>query len=395
MFTLAYLFLMLDQFIAHLQKAFDEASFVKLTFSKPQARPDGLANIYVRRILIRQRWVLSFTFRYPKRDEVKNFTLAEALPQIREWAGAGFGTVALLTTESDYFWDNKTQKIRRQAATHKAAPSVSHDQAKQYDIAENAPFLTELGISSQQGKVLGEHRDKFKQINKYVEIMDSFLPIATAPNQPLRVLDMGSGKGYLTFALFAHWQQTRQLNLKMRGIELRPNLVDFCNQTAQKLEWDKNLDFVAADIQQYEHNYPVDILIALHACDIATDIAIAKGIQNRAKVIVVAPCCHKQIRKELKANALWAPILKNGILEERQAELLTDGIRALILEAYGYKTKVFEFISPEHTSKNIMITAVRTNPTQTPNAELMAQVQALKAEFGIYKHALETCLEPA
>jgi hypothetical protein len=176
------------------------------------------------------------------------------------------------------------------------------------------------------------------------------------------------------------------LGVSMTGIELRSNLVEFCNDLANKSEYHQ-LEFLSKDIHDY-HPEKINMLIALHACDIATDIAIAKGIQADAEIIVVAPCCHKQVRKAMKHENELSAVLKHGILEERQAELITDGIRALLLEAHGYQTKVFEFISTEHTSKNLMITAVKSQPKEGA----LAQVKAIKEQFGIEFHYLEKLL---
>jgi hypothetical protein len=163
-------------------------------------------------------------------------------------------------------------------------------------------------------------------------------------------------------------------------------LVEFCNNLSKKCEFEQ-LSFIAQDINAFETER-LDMLIALHACDTATDIAIAKGIKSEAKIIIVAPCCHKQIRKELNVTNEMQPILRFGILEERQAELLTDGIRALLMEAHGYKTKVFEFISTEHTPKNVMIIGIKSKPRK----EALAQVEAIKKHYGIGFHALEKML---
>ena len=173
---------------------------------------------------------------------------------------------------------------------------------------------------------------------------------------------------------------------------MREHLTDFCNKQAKDLGWN-TLSFEAKDIINYDNN-EIHVLIALHACDIATDIAIAKGIQANAEIIITAPCCHKQIRKEIKKDNMLKSILKNGILEERQAEIITDGIRALLLEAYGYKTKVFEFISLEHTAKNLMITAVKNKNTDAViQKRLLKEVQNLKERFGIGEHYLERLLK--
>ena len=227
---------------------------------------------------------------------------------------------------------------------------------------------------------------KFRQIDKYIEIIESLVRETELPNDPI-IVDMGSGKGYLTFALYDFLKNNLQKDPSVFGIELRPKLVEFCNNLSKKCDFDK-LSFIAQDINTFETNR-LDMLIALHACDTATDIAIAKGIKSDAKIIVVAPCCHKQLRKELNVSNEMQPILRHGIMEERQAELLTDGIRALLMEAHGYRTKVFEFISTEHTPKNVMIVGIKSKPKK----EALAQVAAIKKHYGIALHALEKMID--
>lgn len=224
-------------------------------------------------------------------------------------------------------------------------------------------------------------------------MIDSLLREYPLPENAV-IADMGSGKGYLTFALYDYL--THYLNIKPRieGIELRQNLVDLCNQVAQKCGFEQ-LSFLAKDIAAYQPEH-LDMLIALHACDTATDLAIAAGIRNKAAHIITAPCCHKQIRKDMDTQNELAPLLRYGILEERQAELVTDGIRALLLEAHHYKTKVFEFISTEHTAKNVMITAtVKPHPDLAKSSAALQQVAALKKGFGIRTHFLETLIMDA
>lgn len=177
---------------------------------------------------------------------------------------------------------------------------------------------------------------------------------------------------------------------QVTGIELRPALVEFCNKTAREAGFE-GLHFVAEDIANY-HPDRLDLLIALHACDTATDLALAKGIHGKASIIVVAPCCHKQVRAEMHPHNEMAPLLRHGILEERQAEILTDGIRALLLESQGYRTQVFEFISTEHTAKNVMITAVGGPREARRENEALEKVRALKSGFGIGEHYLEKLL---
>ena len=258
----------------------------------------------------------------------------------------------LFTLEKDVSIQyNKKRKARifEKKASVNERPSMVHDKAKNRLIdAEGNIYLKEMGVTNAKGEVLKSGQKKFRQINKYIEILDGFLKKSQLP-QHLHIVDMGSGKGYLTFALYDYLLNKLQLNPQMTGIELRKPLVDFCNQLAQKADF-QHLHFEAKDIFDF-HPGKIDVLIALHACDIATDIAIAKGIQSEASMIVVAPCCHKQVRQQMQCQTDMQAILRHGILEERQAELITDGIRALLMEANGYQTKVFEFISTEHTPK--------------------------------------------
>ena len=198
---------------------------------------------------------------------------------------------------------------------------------------------------------------------------------------------MGSGKGYLTFALYDYLTNTLNLSPRVTGVELRTELVEKCNAIAAKAGFG-NLSFVTGSIDSAELP-AVDMLIALHACDTATDQAIYRGIKAGAKVIICAPCCHKQIRKQINPSNELKSITRFGILEERQAEMLTDAIRALVLEAFGYKTKVFEFISTEHTPKNVLIVGVKAEATKEVNLASVEKIKNLKALCNIEYHELE------
>ena len=216
--------------------------------------------------------------------------------------------------------------------------------------------------------------------------MDSIIKTAGLPPD-FHIADMGSGKGYLTFALNDYLVNSLHLNPEVTGVEIRRELVDRCNEIAQKAGYDR-LHFQAGSIDSAEVP-DADMLIALHACDTATDDAISRGIRGGASVIICAPCCHKQIRKQMHpVNGLRA-ISEYGILEERQAEILTDTIRALIMEAFGYRTKVFEFISTEHTPKNVMLAGIRSKGEPTDKDKFLDQVKNLKALFNIHYHQLE------
>lgn len=384
----------MEEFVAALEQSIEKNKFAKLTLSKTISRSSNLENIYIRRIDLKDGIYLSFTYHYTTSDVVKNYTITEAIAQLYQLLGKEFLIATLLSTEEDVmlkFNKKGVTQVQRRKPTIRTVPDTVHNKAKNYLVEEDSPFLERLGIAS-HGKVLKTHQDKYRQINKYVEIMESLLLQTNLPTQP-QIVDMGCGKGYLTFALYDYLQQQTGLKAEITGIELREHLTSFCTEQAKALGWDK-LNFVAQDIFDYDNN-KIDVLIALHACDIATDIAIAKGIQANAQLIVTAPCCHKQIRKAMSKENSLQQILKHGILEERQAEIITDGIRALLLEAYGYQTKVFEFVSLEHTAKNLMITAVKSANSiiEKPSESILEEVAIIKKQFGINEHYLEKLLQ--
>lgn len=378
-----------QQFMTVLQKSVQDKTFVKLSLSKVAGKQVELKNIYVRLIELRGQTQLSFTYRYPTQDQVKNYPLAEALTLLAEQYGKHFLQAHLFTTERDYsllFNKKRKANLLSKAPSHQTVGERTHNRAKKRNIsATENPYLQALGISDAKGTVLKKGQRKFKQINKYIELIEHAIEGTALPNDP-QIVDMGSGKGYLTFALYDYLKNHREFSPTITGIELRSGLVAFCEDLAQKIGYDR-LHFLASDINDF-NPARIDMLIALHACDIATDIAIAKGIKAGASLIMVAPCCHKQIRKQLSRQDAFQAILRHGILAERQAELLTDGLRALLMEAHGYRTKVFEFISSEHTSKNLMIVGKKDRPD--PKAE--AKIAAIKSEFGIAYHHLETLL---
>lgn len=387
---------MTTQFLSAFRHAFSTGQLLKCSLGKPTpAAPEGLKNVYLRPVELKKGLQVAFTYRYKTRDEVKNYPLDEAIVQLEKLLGPVFMNADLLSPERDYslqFDKHGQARFSERKPSQKMPAEVihSHDRTKNRLLAPTAPWLHLLGITNAKGEVLAAHQDKWRQINKYLETIESLLRDQPLP-QGAHIADMGSGKGYLTFALYDFLENHLRLAPQITGIELRPALVDFCNNTAKQVGF-KNLHFVAQDIADYRPER-LDMLIALHACDTATDLALAAGIHQKAKVIVVAPCCHKQIRREMKARNELSPLLKFGILEERQAELVTDGIRALLLEAEGYHTKVFEFISTEHTAKNVMITATQdTRRQHQRRAEALAQVQALKTGFGIGTHWLEKLL---
>jgi len=387
----------IEKFIFDLEQSLKKETFVKISLGNYKGKEEALKQILVRRLTIKREDKLAFTFRYKTRDIVKNHSVDEGLALLKSYLVAGFKIATLFTTEKDLIFEelnNGKTTLRVSEASIKDAPATSHDKVKNRLIQTGSKsYLTELKITDAEGKVFKSAQDKYRQINHYIDILSSL--IKEIPEGTLKkVVDMGSGKGYLTFALYDYLHSTLKLDSEVIGVEYRQDLIELCNAVAKKSEFDQ-LSFVQGTIEAYEAGN-VNLLIALHACDTATDDAIYKGIKSNAELIVVAPCCHKQIRREIeqhKAKNDISFLIKYGIFLERQAEMVTDGIRALILEYFGYKTKVIEFISDAHTPKNVLIVGIKGKITsEKQKAEVLEKIKASKAYFGIGYHHLEKLL---
>ncbi|MBE7630259.1 class I SAM-dependent methyltransferase [Tenacibaculum piscium] len=363
-------------------------NFVKLTLSKPIKKSDGLPNVYVRLVKIKETEMFQFTYHYNTNDKVKNYTISEAITEIEILLMDNFRAATLFTLTKDlliFISKRKLVSYRENMASFKNKLPETHDKPKER-LAEAGSYLHHLGITDKQGKVIHKMADKYRQINKYLEIIEGLLKSTKLPKH-INIVDMGSGKGYLTFALYDYLVNQKKYSATVTGIELRKELVDYCNDVADKSAF-TNLSFVAQPIQEYDNN-KIDILIALHACDTATDDAIYKGLSAKAELIICAPCCHKQIRQQVKGKEQESPLLKYGIFKERQFEMVTDTIRALILEKSNYNTKVFEFISNEHTRKNVMLVASKSIK-KNDISKIDAKIAGLKEAYAIESHYLET-----
>ncbi|MFC2109486.1 SAM-dependent methyltransferase [Bacteroidota bacterium] len=362
--------------------------FVKITLSKPLRKNDGLRNIYVRLVLIQDEVKMSFTYHYKTNDQVKNYGVSEGIEVLQEFLLSTFRTAVVFTLKEDlqvFVSKKKAVSFKSGAPSFTNKPPITHDKPKQ-KRADMGAYLRFLGVTDADNNVIPKMADKFRQINKYLEIMEGLISNAKLPKH-IQIVDMGSGKGYLTFALYDYLVVQRKMDVSVTGIELRKELVDYCNGVAEKCEFE-NLKFECKPIQEYA-NKKIDILIALHACDTATDDAITKGIVAKAGLIVCAPCCHKQVRQSLKGKEQEDPILKYGIFKERQFEMVTDTIRALILEKRHYQTKIFEFVSNEHTRKNIMLVATKSTK-EVDEKGLNKKIKGIKEAYGIDEHYLET-----
>lgn len=383
-----------NEFSEKLRKSVKKKQFVKLTLGKRAASDQELQNIFVRYIELKGTPTLSFTYRYKKKDVVKNHSVEEAIALINTVLGDNFLNADLFTTQEDVhlkFNKKRVPKMFSKKPTHTSTGSDAHDVPKQRPIQpKDNPYLLSLGVVDQRGEVIKTMAAKYKQINKYVEILDGLLSNFSQQRE-WKVVDMGAGKGYLTFALYDYMTNTLGLKVRMTGIETQESLVKYGKNLAEKSNF-AGLSFEQGNIEEFQPDKNIDMLIALHACDTATDDALLKAIVSETKIVVVAPCCHKQVRQQMDTQSELAEILKFGILKERQAELITDGLRALILQAQGYETKVFEFISSEYTSKNTMIVGIKGEKTP-PKAKILNKIEKIKEYFGIEYHYLEKLLE--
>ncbi|REH47536.1 methyltransferase family protein [Tenacibaculum gallaicum] len=380
----------LHQLFIEFQNSIQKNDFVKLTLSKPIRKSDELSNVYVRQITLKGDVCFQFLYRYKTNDQTKNYSFEESIEELTDLLSEKFRAVTLFTLENDLLvFISKKKKVSYKTTqpSFKNKLPETHDKPKE-KRAENSEYLYHLGVTDKEGKVIPKMADKYRQINKYLEIIEAQIQSVKLPKH-INIVDMGSGKGYLTFALYDYLVIQKGYTASITGIELRQNLVDYCNDIAQKCRF-KGLLFVAQPIQDYDNN-KIDILIALHACDTATDDAIYKGLVSKAELIVCAPCCHKQIRQQVKGKEQESPLLKYGIFKERQFEMVTDTIRALILEKNNYTTKVFEFISNEHTRKNVMLIGTKSSK-KVNKKSIEAKISDLKEAYQIEQHYLEGLL---
>ena len=271
-----------------------------------------------------------------------------------------------------------TIKKKMNTSTKQPKISLSHNRKKKYILEEGipVPFLIDLGVMTQNGNIVNAHYDKFRQINRFLEYIEDILP-SLPTGRELRILDFGCGKSYLTFAIYYYLKVLKGYPVRITGLDLKEDVIRHCNELAVKYGYDK-LEFLCGDIAYYDGCSQVDMVVTLHACDTATDYALAKAVGWGAKVILSVPCCQHELNKQMK-NDLLSPVLHYGILKERMAALMTDGLRAQILEANGYRTQILEFIDMAHTPKNLLIRAVYNGHC----ADNKAQIDELLAAFDV------------
>jgi SAM-dependent methyltransferase len=382
------------RFAALLTESAARQDWAKLVLAKYHGPQVDLSRLIIRPVQLREQPHLSFVYRFDRRDVTQNLPLEQGLQEISRLLQSEFRYAHLMTTqqEAHLTLSQKGQATLRVKSLSEAREvSTEHNRDKQRWVDLDRPYLHALGVTTATHALIPAMSRKWKQINKFIEVFAGARGrSALAQADHIRVADFGCGKGYLTFAIHDHLQQN-QVQAEVVGVELRPDMVQLCNQAAQALDL-QGLTFEEGDVSHCDAG-PIDVMIALHACDTATDHAIHAGLRAGASIIMCSPCCHKQLRPQLLSPHPLQPILQHGIHLGQEAEMITDGLRALWLEACGYATQVFEFISLEHTAKNKMILAVK-RPQASPaaDAQRLSQIQAIKDFYSIREHCLEQLL---
>jgi len=388
-----------ERFLAACAQALDEGRFERLVLAGYRGAEADLKRITVRAIVLRDEPHLSFVSHHERRDLTRNLPQAQGLQALRGLLGTEFANAHLHTPQQELqlAYSRKGRASLRSGAREGAAAPLApaapptHNRDKVRLLRLDRPFLAELGVTDAQATLVPAMARKWKQINRFLEIIDAALAASPlAQQQHVEVLDFGAGKGYLTFALHDHLRHARGRDAQVTGVEIRPDLVAAGNAIVARLGL-QGLRFEQGEVTSAAPR-PVDVMIALHACDTATDLAMHMGIRGGAAIICCAPCCHKQLRPQLLQPHPLRPILRHGVHLGQEAEMLTDSLRALLLDASGYDTQVFEFVSLEHTAKNKMVLAVkRAQPA--PREPLLAQLQQVKDFYGIREQCLETLLK--
>lgn len=349
---------------------------VTATISQPRQKSNDLRRVKLKPVLLKGEYHIQFEYQFERVMKHKNLTPDEAVVELDELLETfRQGQFQLKASEFHFQLSKKFKVTFKERETAVKQVKLSHNREKQYllPLDEPVPFLIRLGVQSEDGKVKRQKYDKFKQINRFLEfIEDSIKHLPT--DRTIRILDFGSGKSYLTFALYHFLHEMKGYDVHITGLDLKKEVIEECAEIASDLGYER-LEFLVGDINEFEGETAVDMVVTLHACDVATDMALARAVRWGAKVILSVPCCQKELNRQLEAPSLDV-MLQHGLVKERFAALATDSIRAELLGLVGYEAQLLEFIDMEHTPKNILIRAYLTNREAT--AEARARYVAFK-----------------
>ena len=370
-----------------LKEQFDDGMMLAVLSGQRKKEPDVPSRVRIRPVEIRGKRVFQATATVGTKAIHKNYTLEEVLPYVEASLTDGFSQLQIQGQMKDgAVLVSKKGKQTIKTRPHEALEPVkiqSHNRVKQYILKEGipVPFLVDLGVMNKEGKVHTHSYDKFKQINRFLEFIEDILP-SLQKDREVTILDFGCGKSYLTFAMYYYLKELKGYDVNIIGLDLKEDVIKKCSGLARKYGYEK-LHFLQGDIADYEGVNKVDMVVTLHACDKATDYALAKAVEWDAEVILSVPCCQHELNYRIQ-NDLLEPVLKYGILKERMSALITDGIRAELLESEGYHTQILEFIDMEHTPKNLLIRAVKTGD-KAPVAKLSQMTDAFNGHLTLEK----------
>ncbi len=356
---------------------------------------DGITKVKVRPVLLKQDVVYQVSSFKGKQVFHENVEAQALIEKCIMWLQNDFGqmevhheagTLICLTNKKGTLTIKEKRTAGEQPKlAEERLEQLSHNRKKKYILEENIPvgFLIDLGVQTPQGKIVHSAYDKFRQINRFLEFVEDVLP-ALEDKEVIRILDFGCGKSYLTFAIYHYLHELKGKKVQILGLDLKEDVIAHCNALKDKYGY-QNLQFLTGDIKDYTGQDEVDMVVTLHACDVATDYALYKALKWNAKVILSVPCCHHEVNRQIGNEAL-RPMLKYGIVKDRMAALVTDSLRALILEKQGYETQLLEFIDMTHTPKNILIRAVKSDKmvSAAKQAKLFEQEKEFTEFLGIH-----------
>lgn len=357
---------------------------IKLVISNPVDKQQEFHKIVIQLIMLQNRFqyqIEKFTERQAFHINIEESDLYEIL---NTYFGAEYLQLSAWTKEWEY--QAKISKkgrllTNRRKNEKEQEVRIGNNREKQYCIPEGlvVPPLVDMGIFTKEGRVIRSQYDKYRQINRFLELVEDELK--ELPEGPVNIIDFGCGKSYLTFLLYYYLLEVKHMDVRITGLDLKADVIQRCQQTARKYGYE-NLKFELGDIRGYEQSEPVHMVITLHACDTATDYAIYNAIRWNTKVILSVPCCQHELNSQMQGEHL--PILSRyGIIKERTAALMTDAIRGNLLEYSGYKTQLVEFIDMEHSPKNILIRAVKTKQSETKRQKALQEIEEIKEMFGL------------
>lgn len=366
----------MEQLIHLFRDMIESQQLIEGVLSNLRRKSIDYTKVKVKPVLLKGEINYQFSYYIGTKVQHENLPREDTIQKLDKLMEEIFKQGVFFTKEADIqVLVSKKQKVNilRKKPTKKEA-ELSHNRRKKYLLEEGTPvpFLVELGVMNKEGKVLSQKYDKFKQINRFLELIADIVP-SLPKDRRLNIVDFGCGKSYLTFALYHYLKEVEQLDLNVIGLDLKEDVICHCNRLAEQLSFE-NLKFFVGDIAKYEGLERVDMVVTLHACDTATDAALEKAVRWDAGVILSVPCCQHELFTQVKCETL-SPMLEHGIIKERFSALATDSIRAKLLKILGYKVQVIEFIDMEHTPKNLMIRAVKQNKIANLEDEIRSYLE--------------------